>query len=427
MENDKMVGLNSGWTPSTEQVEALEKILEWQRTGRTQVFRVFGYAGVGKTTLIKQIAGDPEEIRVGTFTGKAAQVLRIKGVRQASTIHRMIYRSKLQDEFELREAEEKLKDPALDARERDRLQLLRKKLIVRLKQPEFGLNLDAFSDGVRLVIIDECSMVMREIAEDLLSFGIPVLVFGDPAQLPPVRDELGYFMQDEPDVLMEEIHRQAQDNPILQLAKDIRSKDGPILPHGEYGNSRIIKHMHSAGRWWETHDQLLVGMNHTRITRNREARRGLGFTGVHPNVGERLVCLKNNHQKGLLNGSLWQVAEVDVPVGPFIDLSLTSLDIPGMKVVSRAWEGIFSNPKDFEDKYPTYLRKMPADEFDFGYALTVHKAQGSEWDNVIVEDESAAWRPRRDRAAQHRNWLYTAVTRAAERLTLVRYDQTWVG
>ena len=426
---------------SDGQRAALEVIARWKRSGSGQVLRVFGYAGTGKTTLIKYLVegchhypvkvpwGEDEywSIRVATFTGKAAQVLRIKGVQQASTIHRMIYRSREQSEAELLLVEKKLKEGVGDRDERRGLELRRQQLIAELNRPIFDLNPAAFDHvgAPDYIIIDECSMLQDELSEDLLSFGIPVMVFGDPAQLPPVEGgNVGYFMRDKPDVMLTEIHRQARDNPIIQMATAVRSGEGLILPHGEYGESSIVRNIL---RWWETHDQLLVGTNMSRDIRNREARRGLGFSGKYPMVGERLVCLKNNHDQKLLNGSLWQVEDVaggddegETRLG--IDLSLSSLDIPGLNVVCSAWKEIFSlGQKAFTEKYPTWGRRSGLNEFDFGYALTVHKAQGSEWDRVVILDESRYWR----KNATHRNWLYTGITRAAKKLTLVRPEKFW--
>ena len=138
------------WSP--QQDAALKAVAEWLRRGDRPVFRLFGYAGTGKTTLAKHIAEDVDgEVAFGAYTGKAALVLRSKGCPDASTIHSMIYRSRESDEG----------------------------------GPQFVLNRQSPAAKADLIIIDECSMVDEELGRDLLSFGQPVLVLGDPAQLPP--------------------------------------------------------------------------------------------------------------------------------------------------------------------------------------------------------------------------------------------------
>src|SRR6188508_3830737 len=175
------------------QDDALLAVADWLRarpgTGNTpQVFRLFGYAGTGKTTLARHIAdGVDGEVKYAAFTGKAALVMRNKGCDGASTIHSLIYRAKESG----------------------------------VEQPSFELWDDAPASKAKLIVIDECSMVDAELGRDLLSFGVPVLVLGDPAQLPPIQagaSSGGFFTEAEPDVMLTEVHRQAQDNPIVRLS-----------------------------------------------------------------------------------------------------------------------------------------------------------------------------------------------------------------
>src|ERR687894_2958789 len=175
------------WSP--QQDSALKAVAEWLRRGEPQVFRLFGYAGTGKTTLARHIAEGVEgEVAFGAYTGKAALVLRSKGCSEASTIHSMIYRSRESDEG----------------------------------GPQFVLNRQSAAAKADLIIIDECSMVDEELGRDLLSFRRPVLVLGDPAQLPPVKGG-GFFTEREPDAMLTEVHRQAQDSPIIRLSMAVRA------------------------------------------------------------------------------------------------------------------------------------------------------------------------------------------------------------
>jgi exodeoxyribonuclease-5 len=187
---------NASWSP--QQDRALALVRDWLRARDRPVFRLFGYAGTGKTELAREIGANAAGTTFAAFTGKAAHVMRQGGCAPCSTIHRLIYDARYDEQ-----------------RRRYRYQLKSKA---------------ALSD-IKLIIVDECSMVNDVLAKDLLSFGIPVLPIGDPAQLPPVKGA-SYFMAGAPDVMLTEIHRQALENPILRLANQIRA--GGRLPPAGY-------------------------------------------------------------------------------------------------------------------------------------------------------------------------------------------------
>ncbi len=158
-----------------------------------------------------------------------------------------------------------------------------------------------------LVIIDECSMVDQELGRDLLSFGKPVLVLGDPAQLPPVKGG-GFFTEGPPDVMLTEVHRQAADNPIIKMSMLVR--EGRKLSLGPYGESLVVERRDIDSGTVTAADQLLVGLNRTRHAYNKRMRELFGHADVFPQVGDKLVCLKNNRTKGLLNGGIWLVKTI---------------------------------------------------------------------------------------------------------------------
>jgi exodeoxyribonuclease-5 len=257
-------------------------------------------------------------------------------------------------------------------------------------------------------VIDECSMVDQELGRDLLSFGKPILVLGDPAQLPPVRGG-GFFTEAEPDVMLTEIHRQAQDNPIIRLAGAVRL--GEELPYGNYGAAKVIRRQDIAAPMVIDADQVLVGLNKTRRLYNQRIRTLKGLSEILPVAGDKLVCLRNDRVKGLINGGLWRVEELKGVKKDYVRMSVRSEDEAGRAAAKVAVHKAFFEGLEGDLPYP--IRKE-SDEFDYGYALTVHKAQGSQWDNVVLFDESFAFREHRAR------WLYTAVTRAARQLTVVR-------
>ncbi|MEM6650708.1 MAG: ATP-binding domain-containing protein, partial [Pseudomonadota bacterium] len=251
-----------------------------------------------------------------------------------------------------------------------------------------------------------CSMVDEELGRDLLSFGAPVLVLGDPAQLPPVKGG-GYFTDAEPDVMLTEVHRQAADNPIIQLSMAIR--EGELPETGDYGAAKVISKRDLDPDAVMAADQVLVGMNRTRARYNERLRERQGYDGDEPWVGERLVCLRNNKSKGLLNGGMWTVKTRHGRKGGKLRLDVTPEDGGRATRVSVLPDFFKGNAANIP-----WAKRRNSDEFDFGYALTVHKSQGSQWDDVILFDESYAFREDRLK------WLYTGVTRAAERLTVVR-------
>jgi exodeoxyribonuclease V len=372
---------------SPQQDEALKAVSRWLQGGRSQVFRLFGYAGTGKTTLARHFAEDVNgQVQFGAFTGKAAQVLRSKGATNARTIHSLIYRPR---------GEEAVSDETTG------------KTSIN---PTFSLNRQSPIARAKLVVIDECSMVDEALGRDLMSFGTPILVLGDPAQLPPISGG-GFFTEHEPDYLLTEIHRQARDNPIIQLAMDVR--EGREFMIGDYGRAKVISRDAVDQDLVLDADQVLVGTNRTRKRYNQRLRQLKGFEAAYPQAGDKLVCLRNDPAKGLLNGSLWKVMTSSrETVKPGINLLVSpEEDDPDRGVAKiKLLKAAFDDP----DADVPWQQKKRFDDFDYGYALTVHKAQGSQWDKVVLFDESFAFKDTRQR------WLYTAITRAAESLTIVR-------
>ncbi|HYF52779.1 MAG TPA: AAA family ATPase [Salinarimonas sp.] len=361
------------WSP--QQDAALTAVAEWLKRGSPQVFRLFGYAGTGKTTLARHVAeGVDGDVVFGAYTGKAASVMRAKGCRDAATIHSMIYRTRENDEG----------------------------------GPTFALNRSGPAAKADLVVIDECSMVDEELGRDLLTFGVPVLVLGDPAQLPPVKGG-GFFTEAQPDVMLTEVHRQAADNPIVRLSMQVR--EGGRLAPGRYGESAVISRREVDRDAVMTADQVLVGMNRTRKLYNNRIRELLGFRDPMPAAGEKLVCLRNDKTKGLLNGGTWTIQALRTGNPRYVRMDVVSEDDAKKRAVDVSVLKEFFEGR--EEEAPPLLRRE-SDEFTYGYALTVHKAQGSQWDDVVLFDESFAFREHRDR------WLYTGLTRAAERVTIVR-------
>lgn len=411
------------WAP--QQYEALQAVAKWWALGdaRPQIFRLFGYAGTGKTTLAitidEEIAGG--QALFASFTGKAALVMRKKGCQGAQTLHSLIYKPRR----EYREDSEDDKAKGIDS---------------NADVPLWQINPDSPLRHAPLLIVDECSMVDETLAKDVLSFGRPVLVLGDPAQLPPPGGT-GYFTENcTADVMLTEIHRQAADNPIVRIATDIRMGRGIKI-------GRHVGATPKEGVWIIPRDrlqsstelgaeQILCGKNSTRVTLNKRLRDALRADGQLPAgdhlpvVGDRIICLKNKRQKGLLNGAMWNVTGLR-------DRSVGSIK-PGKRTVSyldansidQGFSTDIAVPHDFwfwSGTQPELnarlkdndLRRATYDEFDYAYAITCHKSQGSQWDKVLVFDESAVFGRDEATADIPARWLYTAATRAASALIIV--------
>lgn len=358
------------WSP--QQDKALQEVNNWFKSkNRKQVFRVFGYAGTGKTTLAKHFAESVDgTVLYAAFTGKAALMMRKNGCFGASTIHSLIY------------------TPVVD----------------KIGNVKFELNKNSPLKMAELLIVDECSMVDEKIGKDLLSFRKPILVLGDPAQLPPVSGA-GFFTEAKPDIMLTEIHRQAKDNPILYLATLVR-QGGRIVP-GSYGDSVVTKEINS--EMLTSHDQTILGKNSTRQLINNKFRKILGFDNEFPVAGDKLVCLKNDKDLGIYNGGMFNVVSEwkfkKSKVYKFY--TLQDQDAQEGEVVVKIHNTFFSG-----GKRPEWKQLSGSQQFDYGYGITAHKSQGSQWEKVLVIDESGCFRE------DAKRWLYTAITRAEKSVTV---------
>lgn len=396
-----------------QQRHAFALIHKWLRTprkDRKQIFRLFGYAGAGKTTMALAIAdfvmneAGKENVPHGgvlfaAYTGKACSVLRTKGCRGADTLHSFLYKP--------------LIDPDTGA------------------VTSFVLNSESPLRECGLLIIDEVSMVNEDMAADIMSFGCAILVLGDPGQLKPIQGE-GYFINAEPDFMLTDIERQAADNPIIYLAT--RARKGLIIKPGQYGESVVYPMgRHISDEMYADHDQIICGLNATRKTINKRSRRINGRAEknpMYPVAGEKLICLKNNKTSGLYNGTMWTASKPTIQkiMRPTFKgstlLRAGELDVLAFKV--RSLDEVDANGKPYIIKTqcslhlfndglpePAYRDVAGSDQYDFGYGATGYKTQGSQYESVLVFEESHVFR---DQAINHQ---YTTYTRAANRISIV--------
>ena len=366
---------------------------------------ISGYAGTGKSTLVRfiieELPGvDPLiDVCYAAYTGKACQVLKDKGNPNVSTLHRLLFES----------------IPKPDG------------TFFRKRKP---------SIEYKIVVIDEASMVPKDFVEILNEYPIFTIWLGDPFQLPPVDKNSANNLLDRPDVMLTQIMRQEAESDIIRLSMDIR--EGRPLDY-YHGNDAIViskSELNTGMLQWA--DIILCGTNKTRIALNNQMRDLLGHHGS-VTEGEKLIALRNywddiaTNDDPLINGTIGYASHIFenfihypkyLHDGPDIQLIMADFTSEiGGKYGQFAMDkqniltGVYSlnNKEKFKiGKNPRYSRSLPK-EFTYGYAITAHKAQGSEWDRVLVIEEKFPF----DKM-EHARWLYTAVTRASQKLVLVR-------
>lgn len=380
---------------SKDQKDVLHHILEWFKKDRLdmQTVTLGGYAGTGKTTLIgilrRELDALDPGLKVGfvSFTGKAARVLANK-IKEADvqfrkdtvgTIHSLIY-TPIENE---------------------------KEEIVGWQQKD-SIDRD-------LIIVDEASMVDSRIWEHLVSYGIPIIAVGDHGQLPPISGN--FSLMQKPQLTLEEIHRQAKKDPIIALSIEARTHGE--IPVGRFSD-RVKKFSPEDPETGETlmemlqnykEDMLILcGYNKTRKRLNAYIRQSLGFDAPTPQVGDRVICLRNNHKKRIYNGML----------GTIKNITYHSPRLYNAEIIfdgeEETYDGLIASQQFGADTALNFSENRAlyhgVDLFDFGYALTVHKAQGSQAKRVIVFEERFPKMTDDD----WKRWLYTAITRAEKEL-----------
>lgn len=421
-------------TLSPEQEDAAQKCQEFidnfsyeraQENKRKGYFVLEGYAGTGKSFAVNEIIR-----RTGlkpaymAYTGKAALVLNKYHNLDATTIHSKIYKLRQVSDTVFKELyakreEAKTEDEALEIT----------KEIKELMEPKFELNEEAFDeDNVKLIVLDECSMVDDEILDDLLSFGLPIIALGDPGQLPPVKGT-GSLFKGLPDARLTEIRRQSLDSPIIQWSMWARERRPLPMTHLEDWREDLVakvpkgmvrgKELHEM---FETHDVCICWKNITRQNMNSWRRKMLGFheqDPVFPVKGETLIITKNDKVAGIFNGQFAEVIEVGELFDVYIELEVLPEEAKNpvkLKVLRACFEQ-YQNPDAFEGLRPWDYKDRH--QVDFGYCLTCHKAQGSQWDNVLILEENVLNWHKPGVQEGRAQWLYTAITRAAKKVTMI--------
>ena len=355
---------------------------------------IAGYAGTGKSTLVQFIIDalniDRNDVAYIAYTGKASLVLQSKGCENATTAHQLLYKA----------------IPRPDG-----------SFYLKIKRP--------LDYPYKLIVVDEVSMLPKEMWDLLLSHHIHVIALGDPGQLPPIGEENGVL--DHPHIFLDEIVRQAQESEIIRLTMDIRA--GKPLQKMSGSEVMIVdkKDMQEGMLTWA--DQIICGKNMTRFNINDHMRKNRWGTDDHtPIIGDKVVC---NHNDWEMLSVIKNQPLVNGTVGFINSFSNSSIAVPYVGKIQLFQCGISTEDGDNYDPILMdaklfldhesvvtkqnfrWLKNFSIKPFEYAYCITAHKSQGSEYNKVLVLEEFL-------KGNEHKRWLYTACTRAAEKLVIVR-------
>lgn len=382
--------------PNEDQQHALDAVRDWFASNPYQPFVLGGLAGTGKTALLPMIHKSmrPLRIRYVCPTWKAAHVLSTKlraaGVyERATSIHNLIYnpRGVLHEEdcgfWQNAEAGCNMTPPC-------------RKLCW-----EFDPK-----DRPQLLVVDEASMVDTRIREDIERLGSPTLYVGDHGQLPPIIGP-SIFDDHPPDARLETIQRQALDSPIIPLSRVVRAGDRSWLDKAQQMGFTVLEAGSKSARRYDLRtaepphsdpNTVFITSTNAAVDRlNRLTRRTLGRGPDVLVPGDLVMAQNNSREIGIYNGQQGVITEVGTRQRRAEIRMETGVVYEGPLLV----KGV--------DEIPAYA-EVPV--VRHSYAVTCHKAQGSEFRNVIVFLNGGRMEDSR--------WLYTAITRATHNLTFVR-------
>lgn len=383
---------------------AVEAIMEWFYSYMGRPFVLTGYAGTGKTTVLAKVVDLLTKANRNVYlcapTGKAASVLASK-VRKSmflsvGTLHSLLY------------------NPPKEKEDHD---------VAAGRELVFTRRHSVPAD---IIIVDEASMLQQKVYRDVLAFGKPVLLVGDSFQLPPVKSDMLPLLK-KPDYTLEEVFRQAYDNPIIRLATDIRTNGRvpePCSFKNDAGHCKVMRRFDAARiiRPFERRSSnldtvMLCYTNHVRHSLNRRLRAILGY-GVSDDIivpGEKVVLLSNDSRAKVYNGEVYIVDDIlTLPDSDVLSVRFKGCD-ERIAIAVDGFKGV--NPSCLisrKAQYPGIASARPLFA-DYGYAISGHKAQGSEWDNVVVYGMKPALCSDEDFV----HWLYTCVTRARKNLLVL--------
>ena len=388
---------------TNKQEQGLKEAIRKYKEGATHVC-ISGYAGSGKSTLVKYIIAalnlDPEEdVAYVAYTGKAAEVLRHKGCPNATTAHRLLYKAR------------PLPNGKFKFTPREKLE-----------------------KDFKVIVVDEISMLPKDLLALLAKHKIFIIACGDPFQLPPINKDTDNHVLDKPDIFLDEIMRQAKESEIIRLTMAIR--DYQEIPYYQGKEVQVLNKNEIVSGMYTWADQIITGTNNMRNNVNNLLRQ-LENRGPEPEVGDKIICLRNNwdildtsDENALVNGTIGYITERKIQTIPYPLWEKPFVPILYMNFISEANEKFEQIWADYTavttgEKYLTPQEEYrlfknddapPAPiEFNYGYAITCHRAQGSQWKKVMVIEERFPFGKE-----EHARWLYTACTRPEQKLILIK-------
>ena len=377
-----------------EQSRLVTKLTDWYKHSSRQWFSYSGAAGTGKTTVIRAFI---EELGLQryiacAFVGKAVTVLSRQGL-PASTIHSLIYHVSWVPVMDEKG------EPVLNKDGNPKMRVV------------FSLKNELPGD-LQLIIVDEATMVNDDLAEDILSFGIKTVFIGDNNQLPPVFGVSSVMLN--PDFWLTKIMRQAENNPIIYLSQRVL-KDLP-LQYGIYGKSRVVPSV-TLDETYTRYDAIIAGKNKVRDDINEYIRYNIkGVTSRLPVIGDKLICRQNDWDRSI-EGNIYLTTGM---TGIVTDIHRS---LGGNKYMSIDFLPEISDEEFFNLLLDTqYIRMNYEDrrnygfsryeKFEYGYCVTCHACQGSQFDNVLFINQ---WFHDADLTKKIQ---YTAITRAIESIDI---------
>lgn len=393
-------------TLTAKQEWGLREAVERYKNGEKYTV-ISGYAGSGKSTLVKFIidaldVNPEEEVAYVAFTGKAAAVLAQKGCPNATTAHKLLYKAK------------PMPNGTYKFIPKDTL------------------------DGIKIVVVDEVSMLSKALWNQLLSHPVYVIALGDPFQLPPINPDDDNHVLDHPHVFLYEIMRQAQDSEIIRLSMWIREGKSLAAYPCQREQVQVLSKNDVVTGMYDWADQILCATNKQRVDINREVRKLRGF-GEEPCIGDKIISLRNHWEDAsatgnwaLTNGSIGTIEYINKETMWFpkyiydknnLDYMFTNIgleDGDSFEYVPIDYQALVTGKPTLTpqeaykmNKNKNYLNAPY--EFAYAYAITCHKAQGSQWPKVAIFEESFP-----TAEEEHARWLYTAITRASEKVLIIK-------
>lgn len=351
---------------TSDQEQAINNVKKWFNEAKNGYYTIGGYAGTGKSFIIpyiiQELGLEESQVAIAAFTGKASLILTKKRLN-ATTIHRLLYYPEV---HKVKNGED----------------------VVTWKKKH------CLDKSLKLIIIDEASMVSENIHNDLMSYNKKILYIGDCFQLPPINSDFSLMNEGKINCKLNQICRQVEGNNIIQISLNIR-KNIPIHI-GDYGSIKKIGISNVSYKDFLEYDQIICGTNKNRMTINQIIRKLKGFSDII-NINEKIIVNLNNYQLGVINGQ---------------QIYIQKYKLNQHSILIKYKDDIENDITENELSYCNF--KLEYDEKekskkriygDYGYCITAHKAQGSEWDKVVVYDDGFGFDEVR------RRWIYTAITR----------------